>query len=137
MITHSLSREHFSWCDTSTARSQYRCMLLNTFHISYIFFLVWICVMCISSTFRCLQCYTFPSMQSLSLNFQATKVILLSNGAAFIPFPTNTPSVYMNISTVHLCGTSTTLIAYFAEVTFFSPAISNIGLSWWILHLEG
>ncbi len=70
---------------------------------------------------------TIPSIHSLPLNLKDIKVILLSNDAAFIPLSNiyHLSLVYMNVSTIRLCRTSNTLIAFFSLSYLFSLTVSN------------
>ncbi len=60
---------------------------MNTFPTPQaFFFLVWTCAMCNHLLSDVSNIIPFPFICPLSLNFQATNVILLSNDAAFISF---------------------------------------------------
>ncbi len=111
---------------------RYQCANKHISHLSHLF-LVWICVKCIWSS-------RYLSLQfTLSLNFQAARVILLLNNAVFVLFSDtyHTSQVYMSICTVFHCGTSTTLIVFFSKfITYFFLQWFQIVLSQWVLHIE-
>ncbi len=68
----------------------------------------------------------FSLQFTFSLNFWATKVILLSNKAAFIPLSSSyhTSQFHMNISAAHLCRT--TIWLYFSPKLVFFTSDFNL-----------